>query len=57
MHHRENNMVKGRYLIGARNPQEAEQFLRDLLGKHVKVKTYYEDPNVSMPHGTVIRDC
>lgn len=34
--------VLGRYLVGAKNQKEAEQLLRDTLGKHVKVAVYYE---------------
>lgn len=48
-------MVLGRYKIGARNPKEAEDLLRAVVGKHVKVKVYYEDKTRAMPHGVVTR--
>lgn len=46
--------VLGRYRIGARNEKEAESLLKDVVGKHAKVKVYYEDKNLKTPHGEVI---
>lgn len=47
----------GRYCVGAKNEKEAEQFVRDEIGKHHKVRVYYEDKNRFMPYGMVIREC
>lgn len=49
--------VLGRYKIGARSPREAEGLLRKVVGKHAKVCVYYEDKNVLLSCGTVIKDC
>ena len=46
----------GRYRVGARNEREAEEILRDHLGKHIKARTYYEVKDAFMPHGMVIDD-
>lgn len=35
-------MISGRYIVAAKNEEEAEQFVRDLIGKHINVKTYYQ---------------
>jgi hypothetical protein len=51
------NLPLGRYRVGAKNAEEAEQFLRDEIGKHRKVKTYYEDKNRTTPYGMVIKEC
>ena len=49
--------VLGRYKVGARNEKEAEELLRGVVGKHAKVKVYYEDKKSSISHGMVIREC
>ncbi|MGX5609931.1 hypothetical protein ACWKTZ_26540 [Bacillus cereus] len=49
--------VLGRYKIGARNEKEAENFLKEVVGKHDKVKVYYEDKKEIVSHGIVIREC
>lgn len=49
--------VLGRYKVGARNPKEAEQFLREVIGKHVKIQVYYEDKKVKLTHGEVVKEC
>lgn len=49
--------VLGRYKIGARNEKEAENFLKEVVGKHAKVKVYYEDKQGILSHGMVIREC
>ncbi|MFF2531310.1 hypothetical protein ACFVS2_20620 [Brevibacillus sp. NPDC058079] len=49
--------VLGRYKIGARNEKEAESLLRNVVGKHAKVKVYYEEKNEDIPHGNVTREC
>lgn len=46
----------GRYRVGARNPKEAETLVREVVGKHAKVKVYYEDKSVKTSHGIVVRD-
>lgn len=48
-------MILGSYIVGARNAQEAEELLRNVIGKHAKVKVYYEDKNKVVPHGSVER--
>ncbi|ADO59992.1 hypothetical protein SKN87_26240 (plasmid) [Paenibacillus polymyxa] len=48
--------VLGRYKIGARNEKEAKQFLREKVGKHTKVKVYYEDKNSVVSHGSVVKE-
>lgn len=49
--------VLGRYKIGARNEKEAEDLLRKEVGKHSKVKVYYEEWKSAVPHGIVIKEC
>lgn len=51
--------VLGRYRIGARNEKEAEELLRETVGKHAKVKMYYEEKNKekAVSHGIVIKEC
>lgn len=56
VHHRVGSIVRGRYRIGARNVKEAEQLLRNKLGKHITAKVYYEDNSRKTPHGTVELD-
>jgi hypothetical protein len=46
----------GRYRVGAKNEREAEEILRNHLGKHIKARTYYEVKDAFMPHGMVIDD-
>jgi hypothetical protein len=48
--------VVRRYRVGARNEAEAEQLLRNRLGKHVQVKVYYKHQDVTLLHGTIIDD-
>lgn len=48
--------VLGRYKIGARNEKEAEEFLRKEVGKHAKVKVYYEEKKNLVSHGTIIKE-
>lgn len=56
VHHRVGSLCKGRYRVGARNPKEAEDLLRKLLGKHMTTKMYYEVKDTFMPHGTIIEE-
>jgi len=49
--------VLGRYRVSARNEKEAEELLKGVVGKHAKVKVYYEDKKTHMIHGQVIREC
>lgn len=54
--------VIGRYRIGAKNPDEAADLLRKLIGKHAKVRVYYEvnpkvQPDLLLPRGEVIHEC
>lgn len=49
-------MVHGRYKVGARNEKEAEDLLRQVVGKHAKVKVYYRDDKKYVPHGHVSKD-
>lgn len=49
--------VIGRYKVGARDKKEAESLLREVIGKHTKVRVYYEEKVKLVPHGTVIKEC
>ena len=49
--------VLGSYKVGAKNEKEAEDFLREVVGKHAKVKVYYEEKKNLVPHKAVIREC
>lgn len=49
--------VLGRYRIGAKNEKEAEELLRGKVGKHAKVKVYYEEKEKLVSHGIIIREC
>lgn len=57
VHHNSYKRCIGRYCVGAKNEKEAEEFLRNEIGKHEKVKVYYEDKNRYMPYGMVIKEC
>jgi len=57
VHHRASNTIVGRYKVGAKNEKEAESFLRVHVGKHAKVKVYYEETKSLVPHKTVLREC
>jgi hypothetical protein len=46
----------GRYKVGARNEKEAETLLRGVVGKHAKVNVYYEDKDIVVAHGSVVKD-
>lgn len=35
-------MISGRYIVAAKNEKEAEQLVRNQIGKHTDVKTYYQ---------------
>lgn len=48
--------VLGRYQVGARNEQEAEALVRTVVGKHAKVKVYFEDKTKKVQHGVVIEE-
>jgi len=50
--------VIGRYRVGAKNEEQAKEFLRGKIGKHKKVRVYYEEKNESnfIEHGTVMPD-
>jgi hypothetical protein len=48
--------VLGRYKVGARNEKEAEDLLKEVVGKHAKVKVYYEVKNILLSHGVVIKE-
>lgn len=60
VHHRGRELgfptVLGRYRVGAKNEKEAEQFLRDHIGKHAKVKVYFEMKKHLLPRGMVIEE-
>lgn len=43
-----------RFRVGARNEKEALSLVRKEIGKHAKLRVYYEDKNRFMTHGTVI---
>lgn len=47
----------GRYLVGAKNEEEAEAILREKVGKHSKVRVYYEEKKKLLPYREVIREC
>jgi hypothetical protein len=49
--------VIGRYKVGARDRKEAESLLRGVIGKHTKVRVYYEEKVKLVPHGTVTKEC
>lgn len=50
--------VFGRYKVGAKNEKEAEALLREVVGKHAKVKVYYQVKNgVIVSRGTVLKEC
>jgi hypothetical protein len=49
--------VIGRFRVGAKNEKEAEDILRKSIGKHTKVRTYYEEKKKLVPYGTVIKEC
>jgi len=51
--------VIGRYIVGARNKDESEQLLRAKIGKHTKVRFYYEElaKDKQVAYGTVIKQC
>ncbi|MFE8701180.1 hypothetical protein ACFYKX_11295 [Cytobacillus sp. FJAT-54145] len=50
-------MGMGRFKVGARHAKEAIQLVQGVVGKHTKLRVYYEDPTKFMPHGIVIREC
>lgn len=46
----------GRYRVGARNEKEAEDLVKAEVGKHIKVKVYYEEKRNLLSHGLVIKE-
>jgi hypothetical protein len=48
--------VLGRYKVGARNEKEAEDFLKEVVGKHAKVKVYYEEKKDLVTHKIVFKE-
>lgn len=48
----------GRFRVGAKNEKEAEQLVRDKVGKHIKCNVYYEEKNEEqfLPRGMVMND-
>ncbi|MEK3955647.1 MULTISPECIES: hypothetical protein [unclassified Psychrobacillus] len=48
-------MVLGRYKVGARNEKEAVALVKVVVGKHAKIRVYYEDKNSFMSHGIVVK--
>jgi hypothetical protein len=48
--------ILGRYKVGARNRKEAEELLRGVVGKHAKVRVYFEDKTSSVVHGTIVKE-
>lgn len=49
--------VLGRYRVGARNEKEAIELVRKEVGKHAKVRVYYEEKSKMLSHGIVVREC
>ncbi|PER55857.1 hypothetical protein CN495_08890 [Bacillus thuringiensis] len=49
--------VIGRYRVGAKNEKNAEELLREEIGKHNKVSTYYADGKNDLKYGEVVREC
>lgn len=45
-----------RWRVGARDEKEAMALLRGVVGKHVKVRIYYEEKEKLLPHGVVVKD-
>jgi hypothetical protein len=52
------NKILGRYRVGARNENEAENLLREHVGKHAKVKVYYQEREEKkfLSHGIIVRE-
>lgn len=46
----------GRYRVGAKNEKEAEMYLRNKIGKHHKVRVYYEEKEKLLSNGVVIKE-
>ncbi|MEH6848185.1 hypothetical protein [Bacillus thuringiensis] len=46
--------ILGGYRVGARNEKEAEDFVKNKIGKHAKVKTYRQLEENTVPHGDVV---
>ena len=46
----------GRYLVGAKNSKEAELILRNNIGKHKSVRTYYEEKEKLLKYKEVIKE-
>ena len=46
----------GRYLVGAKNPKEAEEILRANIGKHRSVRTYYEEKKKLLKYKEVVKE-
>lgn len=49
--------VLGRYRVGAKSEKNAEDLLRQEIGKHCNVKVYYEKKEDLLPIGRVVREC
>ncbi|MGH0950769.1 hypothetical protein [Bacillus mycoides] len=47
--------ILGSYRVGARNEKEAEGFVKQVIGKHAKVKTFRKLEENSVPYGNVVR--
>lgn len=62
VHHRAKTKSKGctvlgRYLIGAKNAKEAEDILKNHIGKHCNVTVYHECKESELKHGEVVVHC
>ena len=45
-----------RYSVGAKNKAEAEIILKNKIGKHKKVRTYFEKEINSLKYGEVLKE-
>ena len=48
--------VYGRYKVGAKHEEEAESLLKEIVGKHAKVKVYYQDKTGLMTRGSIVKE-
>lgn len=56
VHHNGYCRCLGRYRIGAKNEKEAESLLRNLVGKHEKVRVYFELNTITLKRGEIIKE-
>lgn len=45
----------GRFIVAAKNEKEAEQFVKDEIGKHINVSVYYKIPEWDVENYVQIR--